>query len=137
MGNHRLWHGGKILVVEDSYLLAELISSCLRDWGLETLGPTGRLGEACKLAREHAMAGAVQDVKFGDGLCFPICTILKSRKIPFVFMTGYRDRSLIPLEFRAAPVVWKPFDEDELRAAVALIVPGYEEQRSSSRPNSA
>ncbi len=137
MGNHRLWHGGKILVVEDSYLLAELISSCLRDWGLETLGPTGRLGEACKLAREHAMAGAVLDVKLGDGLCFPICTILKARKIPFVFLTGYGDLSLIALEFRAAPVLWKPFDEDELRAAVALIVPGYEEQRSSSRPNSA
>jgi hypothetical protein len=29
----------KILVVEDSYLLAELISNCLRDWELETLGP--------------------------------------------------------------------------------------------------
>jgi DNA-binding response OmpR family regulator len=123
LGNHRLWYGGKIVVVEDSYLLAELISSCLRDWGLEALGPTGRLAEASKLAREQAMVGAVLDVKLGDGLCFPICTILKARKIPFVFLTGYGDPSLIPRAFRAAPVVWKPFDEDELRAAIALIVP--------------
>jgi CheY-like chemotaxis protein len=64
--NHRVWNGGKILVVEDSYLQAVLISNCLRDWGLEVLGPTGQLGEACKLAREHAMADAVLDMKLGD-----------------------------------------------------------------------
>jgi hypothetical protein len=47
----------------------------------------------------HAGQGAVLDVKLGDGLCFPICTILKSRKIPFVFMTGYEDLSMIPWSF--------------------------------------
>lgn len=70
--------------------------------------------------------GALLDVKLGESFCFPVCTILKMRKIPFVFMTGYPDLSFIPLEFRAAPVVWKPFYEDELRAAVVLIVHGYE-----------
>jgi CheY-like chemotaxis protein len=120
--------GGRILVVEDSYLQAELIVNCLRDWGLETLGPTARLREACKLAQEHAMAGAVLDVKLEDGLCFPVCTILKAGKIPFVFLTGY-ELSTIPLRFRAAPMVGKPFADDELRAALALIVHGYEERR--------
>jgi CheY-like chemotaxis protein len=31
-------HSRKVLIVEDSYLLAELISNWLRDWGVETLG---------------------------------------------------------------------------------------------------
>jgi DNA-binding response OmpR family regulator len=137
LGNHRQWHGRKILVVEDNFLLAEMVSNCLRDWGMEAIGPASRLREVCQLARERALDGALVDVKLGESLCSPVCTILKTRNIPFVFMTGYEDLSMIPLEFRAAPVVWKPFRDDELKAAVALIVPGYEEQRSSSRPNSA
>jgi len=38
---------------------------------------------------------------------------LMARNIPFVFMTGYNECSSIPPEFRAAPLVCKPFEEDE------------------------
>jgi DNA-binding response OmpR family regulator len=90
LGNHRQWHGGKILVVEDNFLLAEMVDDSLRDWGLAAVGPAYRLREACQFARERALDGALLDVKLGESLCFPVCTILKMRKIPFVFMTGYR-----------------------------------------------
>lgn len=117
----------KILVVEDSFPLAEMVSDCLRDWGLEVVGPAFRLREACRFARERALDGALLDVKLSESLCFPVCAILKMRKIPFVFMTGYDDLSIIPLEFRSAPVVSKPFFEGELRAAIGLMVRGYQE----------
>jgi DNA-binding response OmpR family regulator len=116
------WHGAKILVVEDSYLLAEMIGDFLRDCGLEPVGPAGRLEEACELAQGRPLDGALLDVKLGENLCFPVCTILTARKIPFILLTGYRQSSLIPPELCAAPLVCKPFREDELGAALALIL---------------
>ena len=113
--------------------MAELISNCLRDWGLETLGPTGRLGEACKLAREHAMVGAVLDVRLGDALCFPAAAILKARGIPLVFLTGY-DENMLPLNFRGAPLIHKPFEVDELKDAVGGMLATAPSQQQSGPP---
>ncbi len=118
--DHRTWHGGKILVVEDSYLLAEMIGDFLQDCGLEPVGPVGWLPQGCQLAGERALDGALLDVKLHEALCFPVAAILKARNIPFIFMTGYNECSSIPPEFRAAPLVCKPFEKDELRAALAL-----------------
>ena len=110
--------GGKILVVEDSYLLAEAIGDFLRDFGMEPVGPVGRLQEACYLARERALDGALLDIKLRDALCFPAASILLARGIPFVFISGYSDKGLIPLECRGAPLVYKPFEADELKEAI-------------------
>ena len=44
-------NGQKILVAEDGFLLAEVISDYLRDWGMEPIGPVSRLQEACRVAR--------------------------------------------------------------------------------------
>lgn len=120
VGEHRTWQGKKILIVEDSYLLAEMVGDFLHECGMELVGPVGWLQQGCELARERALDGALLDVKLHEALCFPVAAILKARNIPFAFMTGYRESSLIPLEFRAAPLVCKPFKDDELRAALAL-----------------
>ena len=112
----------KILVVEDGYLMAEVVCDFLRDCGLEPVGPAGRLQEGCALARESALDGAILDVKLREGMSFPIAAILEARRIPFVFVTGYHERSQIPAEFRSAPLVCKPFEDDELGAALGLIL---------------
>ncbi len=49
----------KILVVEDGYLFAEEIAANLRGFGMEPVGPVGHLDEACRMAREKAVDGAV------------------------------------------------------------------------------
>jgi CheY-like chemotaxis protein len=72
----------KILVVEDSYLMAEMIGDFLHDCGLEPVGPVGWLQQGCQLARECALDGAVLDVKLHEALCFPVAAILKARDVP-------------------------------------------------------
>jgi DNA-binding response OmpR family regulator len=114
-------HGCKVLVVEDDYLLAEIICDFLRDRGMQPVGPAGQLHEDGQLAKERAIDAAVLDVKLHEDLCFPICMILNARRIPFVFVTG-SPASLIPLEFRGEPLVRKPFQQHELRDALALIL---------------
>jgi CheY-like chemotaxis protein len=113
---------GRILVAEDGYLLAEAVSDCLRDIGIEPVGPVGQRQEACYLARERALDGALLDIKLRTELCFPAASILLARGIPFTFVTGYNDKSSIPLALRGTPLVHKPFEDDELKdAANALI----------------
>jgi DNA-binding response OmpR family regulator len=121
-GDNPPWHGAKILVAEDNHLQAEVVGDFLRDCGLEPVGPADRLEEACELAQGRPLDGALLDVKLGENLCFPVCSILAARKIPFILLTGYRQSSLIPPALCAAPLVCKPFREDELGAALALIL---------------
>jgi DNA-binding response OmpR family regulator len=114
-------NGRRILVAEDGYLLAEVICDCLRDWGMEPLGPVSRLQDACCLAQQGALDGAVLDVKLGDELSFPVAWILRMRGIPFVFLTGYSGNTRIPLPFREAPLIEKPFAAEDLREALGAL----------------
>jgi len=114
--------GQKILVVEDSHLLAELLCDFLRDYGIEPVGPADRLQDGCRLARQRALDGAILDMALGESLCFPIAAILEARKVPFIFLTGCHEKSLIFLEFCSAPLVRKPFEDDELGGALELIL---------------
>jgi len=121
-------------------MLADVISDFLRDCGLTPVGPAARLPEASRFARQRALDGAVLDLRLGDRLCLPVCSILSARRIPFLFLTGYGDLSLIPTEFRSAPLICKPFETDEMKSALAtmldrslsMFLPGTS---PSARPN--
>ena len=113
-------HGEKILVVEDSYLLAKLLCDFLRDYGMEPIGPAGQMQDGCRLARHGAIDGAILDMAPSEDRCFPIAAILKTRKIPFIFLTASHEKSLISLEFCSAPAARKPFEDDDLDAALDL-----------------
>jgi hypothetical protein len=66
---------GRILVAEDSSLLSEAISDCPRDIGIEPVGPVGRLQEACYLALERALDGALLGIELRTELCFPAASM--------------------------------------------------------------
>jgi CheY-like chemotaxis protein len=113
--------GLRIVVAEDGYLLAELIGDYLREWGMEPVGPVSRLQEACQLAQQGALDGALLDMKLGDELSFPVAWILRMRGIPFVFLTGYSGNARIPLAFREVPLLEKSFAAEDLKQALASL----------------
>jgi DNA-binding response OmpR family regulator len=85
------------------------------------------------MARERALDGAVLDVRLSDALCFPAAGILKARGIPLVFLTGY-DENMLPLNFRGAPLIHKPFEVDELKDAVGGMLAAAPSQLQSGPP---
>lgn len=121
----RRWQGGRVLVVEDNPLFAELVCDFLRDCRLVPVGPAPDLGTALPLAADAALDGAVLDLNLPGGLSLPVCRALGARSIPFLFLTGVRDLSLIPVEYRVAPMIAKPFDTGELTSALAAILPAW------------
>src|SRR5262245_35128848 len=102
-------HGGRVLVCDDNLLIADVVADFLRECGLEPVGPVGRLESAMQMARERALDGAILDINLNGRPCFPVCAILSARGIPFIFLTGY-PRAAIPIEYRSAPLVIKPFE---------------------------
>src|SRR3981189_788666 len=101
--------GGRGLVCDDNLLMADVVGEFLRECGLEPMGPVGRLESAMHMARERALDGAILDITLKGRPCFPVCAILSARRIPFIFLTGY-PLAAIPIEYRGAPLVAKPFE---------------------------
>src|SRR6476469_874546 len=102
--------GRRVLVVEDEYFLADDIVQILKEMGARIVGPVGEIEEATKLVNgDIAIDAAVVDVNLRSELAFPLARILRARKVPFVFTTGY-DCSSIEQEFQDIQLWEKPLD---------------------------
>ena len=102
--------GHRILVVEDEYFLADDISRALRSYGAEVAGPVGNLDDVFQILDESRdLDGAVLDVNLRSEMIFPIARLLRSRRVPFVFTTGYDKASIAP-EFHDVMLWEKPID---------------------------
>ncbi|MBS0518406.1 MAG: response regulator [Proteobacteria bacterium] len=124
VGSNRVLEGAKILVVEDNYLMAEVVCEFVLECGMEPIGPASGLETGLVYAREAPLDGALLDINLDDRFCFPICAALMQRGIPFAFLTGYSHLSLIPQPYRDVPLVAKPFDPDELRGVIGRMLDG-------------
>ena len=66
-------------------------------------------------------SAAILDVNLDGKEIFPVADILSERGLPFVFVTGYGERSL-PERFRDRPALQKPFQAEQLSAALGSLV---------------
>jgi DNA-binding NtrC family response regulator len=111
--------GMRVLVVEDTMLVADLISEELKEAGCAVVGPAGHLTQALALAEAEALNGAFLDLNLGGESSVPVAEVLERRGIPYVFITGYDDLGSLPAAYRDKPRLAKPFDPDRLAVIVA------------------
>jgi CheY-like chemotaxis protein len=107
----------RILVVEDEYLIRMLLEDMLADLGYAVAAAVGTITEASALAANGDFSAAILDVNLDGEEIFPVADILKERGLPFVFVTGYGERSL-PEPYRDRPALQKPFQAEQLEAAL-------------------
>jgi CheY-like chemotaxis protein len=110
--------GARVLIVEDEAAVALMIEDMLADLGCEIAASAAQLSKAVELARSLDCDFAILDVNLGGRPVFPVAGILRERKIPFVFSTGY-GRAGLPEEFQGEGVLNKPFAIDELGRQIA------------------
>lgn len=108
----------RILVVEDEWLIANVLEAMLEDMGCEVLGPAPALEPAFELIAQALPDAALLDVSLTGAKSFPLAEELDRRGIPFLFLTGYVDNDLAP-PFDRYMVLPKPVSEQRLRVAVA------------------
>jgi len=115
-------NGARILVVEDKFLAAEVVRDMLESIGCAVVGPVGRIADALRLAEQEALDGAILDINLNGERCFPIALALRQRGVPFVFLTGYDDEAIIPVELRPARRLGKPVFEPQLMAILTEVI---------------
>jgi len=106
-----------VLVVEDEYLIRMLVEDMLADLGYAVAAAVGSIGEASEFAASGDFSAAILDVNLDGKEIFPVADILEGRGLPFVFVTGYGERSL-PERYRDRPALQKPFQAEQLGAAL-------------------
>ncbi|MGE0748052.1 MAG: response regulator [Rhodospirillales bacterium] len=112
--------GMRILIAEDEALVAMMIEDIVIDLGCAVIGPAGTVARALSLIDSEAPDGALVDLNLGGEHAGPIAAALKARNIPFIFVSGY-GRTMADGANADVPIVSKPFDERDLRRAIATI----------------
>jgi CheY-like chemotaxis protein len=92
----KVFNGTRILVVEDSFLAAEVVRDMLESCGCTAIGPVGRVADGLQLAEQEELDAAVLDINPNGDWCFPIAQALRQRGVPFIFLTGYDNATIIP-----------------------------------------
>ncbi|MDG2521613.1 HWE histidine kinase domain-containing protein [Caulobacter segnis] len=110
--------GLRLLIVEDSVLLAMELEAGLTELGAKVAGVAATLDEAMGMT-SLPLDAAVLDANL-DGLSVaPAAEALRARGVPFVFATGYADRAA-PMGFDA-PIIRKPYNVGQIAAALAQV----------------
>jgi DNA-binding response OmpR family regulator len=112
--------GSGILIVEDEFLVSEMIADMVATLGYAVAGQAANLSDV----RHHLASGhfdcVLLDVRLGDELTIEAADVLIERGVPFAFVTGYTE----PAEPRHAgiPVLNKPFAIGRLRLLLDLLI---------------
>lgn len=113
--------GRRILVVEDEYFIANDLSRELDRQGARVVGPVPSLADGLDLARHEPLDGAILDVNLAGEMSYPIAELLDERGVPFLFATGYADRTL-PNAYRCVTRIEKPFNVEAVLVVLAGLV---------------
>jgi CheY-like chemotaxis protein len=116
-------NGTRVFVVEDEALVAMMMEFFLEDLGCKIVGTAARLDDAMEKGRTLALDVALLDVNLNGQLSYPVAEMLQSRNIPFLFATGYGAAG-VPPELRFAPILSKPFHQQQLANALIRITGG-------------
>jgi len=107
-------HSLRVLVVEDNFLIAEMISDLLRECGCAVIGPAPSLKAALELVNKERPEAALLDINLSGTLSYPLASALEGCGIPFIFLSGSHDGPMLPPEFRAVRKLPKPFDRKDI-----------------------
>jgi CheY-like chemotaxis protein len=113
--------GLRVLVVEDSPVVAPYVHDLLTDLGCMVIGPAINMASARELAQEEQFDVAVVDLHIRGDKVFPVCELLAARGVPFIITSGYADWTM-PDKWQDRPRLTKPYTIATLQNALEELV---------------
>ncbi len=113
--------GLRVLIVEDELLLALDYEEMLQREGCRVLGPVGRKALALALLERERPDAAILDLNLAGERSTVVAEALEERKVPFVIVSGYGERTLHEPVLRRAPRLDKPVKAQELVRIIAAL----------------
>ncbi len=112
----------RILIVEDDYLIAQIVTDFLEDAGATIIAQISSVDEAVAYIQEHSATidCAVVDLNLHGKRSYPVADALTDKGITFIFATGYGGGAL-DMPYGNHPRCEKPFTQDRLIAALAAL----------------
>jgi response regulator RpfG family c-di-GMP phosphodiesterase len=107
-----------ILVVEDNFLVGQMIRLAVEDAELTVLGPYPTVEQGMRVAHDGTVDGALLDIKVSGDHVFPLARLLHTKRVPVIFVSGY-DRSVVPDDLSAVPLIPKPVSVERLTRLAA------------------
>ncbi len=112
--------GLHLLVVEDNALIAMDFEATLQEADA-TVALAASTAEALDQIAAETCHAAVLDVNLEGETSMPVADELARRAIPFMFLSGHGDASVLPPALRHVQLLTKPISGDRLVAAIAAI----------------
>lgn len=113
--------GKRILIVDDEPLLLMDLEDTLVNSGCVVVGPASTLSQAKVLIDRGEFDAALLDVNLAGQRVDELAAALTQKNTPFAFVTGY-GREGLPQSFRHAPLIGKPFSQQQLLKVVRQLV---------------
>ena len=110
----------RALLVEDEVLVAMYVEDALTDLGYTVAAVATNLAQALVIARDGLFDFAVLDINLGGEKSFPVAELLRSRQIPFLFVSGYASGGITE-EYRNEIRLRKPFRTPDLAKAIVRL----------------
>lgn len=107
----------RVLVIEDESLVAMMLEDMLDLAGYRVVGTASNIEDAERTIMSEGFDVAVLDVNLNGTMSFGIAEKLRDMRVPFVLSTGY-GRAGVPPSYRDAPIIAKPFREQDLCHAI-------------------
>lgn len=98
----------RVLVVEDEALIGMLIEDMLADIGCNHVDVAASVECALDAVAEASPDFAMLDINLNGERSFPVADLLRSRAIPFVFLSGYEPLDLGEA-YAGTKILQKPF----------------------------
>lgn len=106
--------GKRVLVVEDEFFIALMVSDMLEHRGAIVVGPAASVAAALPIATSGTIDAAVLDANLGGVPSEPVAIALQRAGVPFVIATGY-GAGVFPA-LAGVPVLDKPYSPERLAA---------------------
>lgn len=110
---------GSALLLEDNLIIALASEDMLRNVGADHVWICSTVPQALRVIETSDVDFGVLDVNLGDTHAGDVAKELSRRGIPFMFVTGYGERSPMRATYPHAPVLQKPFAEERLAIALS------------------
>jgi CheY-like chemotaxis protein len=115
--------GRRILVIEDSPVVAPFTADVLDDLGCSVVGPAPNMAAARELLDGEEFDAAILDVHIRGERVFPLCDLLAARGVPFVLTSGYADWQM-PEKWQDRPRLQKPYTIAQVEEALTALLEG-------------
>jgi CheY-like chemotaxis protein len=111
----------RVLIVEDDWLISEVLADQVSELDLEVVGVAATVAEALDFLATEDIDAVLLDMKLHERFAGEVADELQRQGVPFLFVTGYA-KALDP-RYDDVPILRKPFDMIALQAALADILP--------------